>query len=145
MFVIIMFIFSKTKAFVFEKTVKQPTMQDTDKIATWWRLLRDKALERHYNSLEQFVDTVNVMVQKLPSKSLRKTLSKYHDDVCDIFGLPPDPYIDEDENGSLSHNKIKVTQHHHLHDLTLEDNTRLSSAAGKETLKVKKVLVNTLC
>jgi hypothetical protein len=114
-------------------------MQDTDKVATWWRLLRDKALEYHYSSRDLFVNTVNVMVKKLPTKTLRKTLSKYHDDVCDIFGLPPDPFIDEDEIALSSHNKKKMTQHRPLNQIPFEDNTGISSAAGKDEVTKRVV------
>ncbi len=107
-------------------------MPDTERIATCWRLLRDKALDHHYGSREIFVNTVNAMVQKLPKKSLRKSLSKYHDDVCDLFGLPPDPFIDEDEN-KIPPSKRRSQETSLANNLNHEDSTELGSAAGKGT------------
>jgi hypothetical protein len=46
-------------------------------------------------TVNRLIDAVHLAVQRKPRKALRKSLNKYHGDVCDIFGMDASTIIDD--------------------------------------------------
>ncbi len=100
-----------------------------------WRSLRSKLLLKYGDiSASRIIDTVNLMIHKLPKKSLRKTLGKYHNDVYDIFGMEPEPLLDDgDEDVPHLHGRKPIKNDHHVLGLSSVD-TNLGEKGDSEFL-----------
>lgn len=67
-----------------------------------WRSLRRKLLLKYGDiTVSRLIDTVHLMVDKQPRKALRKSLNKYHGDVCDIFGMDASTLLDDDSDEDM--------------------------------------------
>ena len=88
-----------------------------------WRSLRSKLLLKYGDiSANRILDTVHLMVQKFPKKSLRKTLGKYHNDVYDLFGMEPESLPDDDDEDVVhQHGRKPVKNDRHVLELSHVD------------------------
>ena len=111
-------------------------MSDVEEVnpRTQWRSLKSKLLLKYADvSMITLVDTVNLMVQKLPQKALRKSLNKYHDNVCDLFGMEPVSLLDDEDDLDIHPHGHRPGKGSHIHLRFAIDDSKTANIATDTT------------